>query len=247
MKTIALLFGSFNPIHKGHIAIADYTLQQALAQQVWIVVSPQNPLKSPSDLAPAEHRLAMARLATKGHHSIEVTDIELTMPHPSYTINTLLRLRELHPNHHFRVLAGSDIRKQLHSWHRWQEVEQIADFLIYPRGEHAENCSAEMLDAPVIDINSTACRQGIYPLQDKIKEALNPLVVDYIYANKLYIPKHMSLYNNALINYKNGNFGDALNDLIDALNLKADYAEAEKLKEHINTILSFRYTDIYNP
>lgn len=260
---IALLLGSFNPIHRGHTAIAQYTLDRGLADEVWFVVSPQNPLKSPYDLAPFEHRLEMARIAiSQRSPQMKVCDIEATLPYPSYTINTLRELKRLYPEQQFVILAGSDIKEQLPRWKEYEEVERLARFLIYPRGEVYDNCSEEMVEAPLMDIDSTRCRAGLYPLSEVVLEQLDRPVIQYIHKNNLYQMKTINELSSQIIkepeneqlyyergcqHYKHCDFGKAINDFNKTLQINPHHVQAQQMKTMTESIFNFHNTDIYNP
>lgn len=168
MKT-ALFFGSFNPIHIGHLALAQYVLNFAGVDDIWLVVSPHNPFKSPMDLAPAELRIKMAALATQGDANIKVSDIETRLPQPSYTIHTIDALKAAYPDLEFAIMMGDD---NLAGLPRWREAERLIGgrtFIVYPRpGSHADASIVEgmggkvlRLDAPQMDISSTMIRQWV--------------------------------------------------------------------------------------
>lgn len=156
MTNIALLMGSFNPVHVGHVAIAQYALEQKLAAQVWFVVSPQNPFKEAHDMLPWQQRVDMVRQATQHNANFHVCDIEGSLPHPSYTINTVEALMALHPDCRFTILCGSDIAQGLPQWYKSEQLQRLVTFMIYPRGEG--RCSPEMRNAPQLDVSSTAVR-----------------------------------------------------------------------------------------
>lgn len=186
---IALLLGSFNPIHNGHLAIARYVIEQRLADKVWFVVSPQNPFKSSNELAPFEHRVAMAKLAItqiNGRSEYQVCDIEQSLPRPSYTINTLRKLKELHPQDEFIILCGSDIADQIDRWRESQQLQSMAQLLIYPRSEGT--ASAQMADAPQFDIAATELRNLIHS-GNSAQEYIPQPVAQYIDNNQLYVNK----------------------------------------------------------
>lgn len=244
---VALLLGSFNPIHRGHLSIAQYTLDKALADEVWFVVSPQNPLKSPGELAPLSDRLDMVRIAIENHTQMRVCDIEATLPYPSYTINTIRELHKQFPDKEFVILAGSDIKEQLPRWREYRQVERLARFLIYPRGMHSDNCSIEMAEAPMYEIDSTECRRELYPPTPKVLDVLHPDIIDYIHRKRLYAMTEIQLYERGCEYYRNNEFGKALNDFNDALSIDPDYTAARQMKEMVESILNFRHTDIYNP
>lgn len=243
----ALLFGSFNPIHNGHISIAHYTLEQGLADEVWFVVSPQNPLKDSNTLASYDNRVDMVRLAISDESRFKVCEIERTLPHPSYTINTIEELYRLYPDEKFMILAGSDIKEQLPLWREYERLQQIVQFMVYPRGKDSINCSSEMASAPLMDIDSTSCRQNLYPLSEATKKALPTSVIEYIVNHDLYHTAEQRLYESGCEHYKHGEFGAALNDFNDALALNPEFHQARHMKEMTESILNFRHTDIYNP
>ena len=120
-----LYSGSFNPIHRGHLAVAEQVLQAFPGSELWLVVSPQNPLKSETDLAPEQHRLEMARIAVRHsllHERMQVCDIEFSLPKPSATIHTLQALSARHPQRSFSLLIGSDNAACFNQWIAYQEI-----------------------------------------------------------------------------------------------------------------------------
>lgn len=168
-KRTALLFGSFNPIHVGHLMLAQYVLNFASVDEVWLVVSPQNPFKQKSDLAPAEVRLAMVRAALASDDRIKACDVELSMPQPSYTINTIDLLAQRHPDRDFAIVMGGD---NLAGLPKWREAERLINgrrFIVYPRpGETTDTSVVEslggmvtMLSAPMVELSSTQIRNWI--------------------------------------------------------------------------------------
>lgn len=244
---IALLLGSFNPVHNGHLAIASYMLDRGLSEEVWFVVSPQNPLKDPMVLAPYEARVEMTKIATLHDSRMVVCEIEASLPSPSYTINTIRELKIVHPEYDFTILAGSDIKEQLPMWYEYQQIQNLVDFTIYPRGEDRGNCSPQMRDAPLINVDSTECRAGLYPLKESVKEVLPEGVLDYIIRRNLYVSADVQRYEHGMQYYKTGDFGNALNCFIDALDLNPHNKKAAQMKLMSEQILSYRYMDIYNP
>ena len=119
---IGLFFGSFNPIHTGHLIIANHFAENTDLHQVWFIVSPQNPFKEKSSLLDEKHRLYMVNLAVENNYKLQASNIEFHLPQPSYTINTLTHLKEKHPEHEFILLMGSD---NLPSLHKWKNIELI--------------------------------------------------------------------------------------------------------------------------
>ncbi len=166
MKKTGLLFGSFNPIHNGHLILANYMSEFTDLDEVWFVVSPQNPLKNKKSLLADYHRLALTRLAVEDHHKLKVTNIEFSMPVPSYTIDTLTWLREKYPDNEFVLICGTDIFKSFHKWKNYQEILGQYTMYVYPRpgyglGEYADNKSVNLVSAPQMEISSSFIRKAI--------------------------------------------------------------------------------------
>lgn len=166
MKRTALFFGSFNPIHVGHLIIANTMLQKEDVDEVWLVVSPQNPLKERASLLADHHRLQMAQRAVDDNFGIKVCDIEMHLPIPSYTVVTLAALQEKYPGREFCLVMGSD---NLSTFERWRNYQYILDhyhLLVYPR-PGSERCplashpSVTMVDVPMMDISSSYIRRQI--------------------------------------------------------------------------------------
>lgn len=159
---IGLYFGSFNPIHIGHLIIAEFVVSNTHLQQVWLVVSPQNPLKTSSTLLNEYHRLNLARLATEDNERLKVSNIEFKLPRPSYTVDTLVYLKEKYPNHIFSVIIGSDSYQNIHKWKNYENLLKEYDFMIYKRPGFVikENNLKRptVLEAPLLDISSTLIR-----------------------------------------------------------------------------------------
>jgi len=169
MQTVnktGLFFGSFNPVHIGHLAIANYMVAFADLDQVWFIISPQNPFKEKTSLLADYHRLELINLAIGDDLRFKASDIEFRMARPSYTIHTLEYLREKYPQNHFELIMGSD---QLPSFHRWKNYQQILKdyrLLVYPRPgsddhELISHPSVSMSDAPRMDISSSMIRHAI--------------------------------------------------------------------------------------
>lgn len=163
---IAVYSGSFNPIHKGHIAIARQVIRQGYAQQVWLIVSPQNPLKSPMELWPEADRFKMVQLATENEPGLIASDFEFTLPRPSYTIDTLAALREQFPEHDFTLLVGGD---NLDLFHRWRDHKRILNefgLMVYPRPGYENQATFDhpnikRINAPFLEISSTEIRNRL--------------------------------------------------------------------------------------
>ena len=161
-----LYFGSFNPVHIGHLAIANFMVEFSALEQLWFVVSPQNPLKEKNSLLQDYHRLEMVRLALEDDDRFRASDIEFKLPTPSYTIDTLAYLEEKHPGREFQLVMGAD---GLRTFHKWKHADLIVEKyhrLIYPRpGTDADLASrlpnATLVDAPRMEISSSFIRQAI--------------------------------------------------------------------------------------
>lgn len=165
-KKIGLFFGTFNPIHNGHLILASYMSQFTDLNGVWFVVSPQNPLKNKKSLLPDYHRLAIVRLAIEDYPEFGVTDIEFKMPRPSYTIDTLTWLSEKYPDKEFVLISGTDIFGQFHKWKNYEAILEHYGMYVYPRpghdmGEYKKHPHVKLFPAPHMEISSSFIRKGI--------------------------------------------------------------------------------------
>ena len=142
---IALLFGSFNPVHNGHLSMAHAALQSSKCDEVWFVVSPHNPLKDFTALAPANDRANMVSLALMHEEHMKLCTIEFDMPKPSYTIHTIHKLKEEYPSFNFHILCGTDVVNQLSAWYKYEELIQSVQFLVCSRETHQEISSNEWM------------------------------------------------------------------------------------------------------
>lgn len=167
MRSILLYFGSFNPIHVGHVGLAEWVLENRTdIEELWLVVSPQNPFKQDKFLYPDADRLEWARRAVKNNPKIKVCDIEMSLPKPSYTITTLDALKAKYPDYHFKILIGGD---NLPTFNKWKDYERILSeygVMVYPRegSDLSENNlpNVEILHgAPLFPISSTQIREKI--------------------------------------------------------------------------------------
>ncbi|MDP1623668.1 MAG: nicotinate (nicotinamide) nucleotide adenylyltransferase [Bacteroidales bacterium] len=168
-----LFFGSFNPIHSGHLMIASYMAEFTDLKQVWFVVSPHNPLKEKSTLLADHHRLAMVNLAIEEDQRFKVSNIEFKLPQPSYTIDTMTYLSEKYPLKKFALIAGSDIFPTFHKWKNYEELLKQYHFYIYPRpgtgkSKFDGHPAFTGVDAPMITISSSFIRNGIKDGKDMI-------------------------------------------------------------------------------
>ncbi len=192
MKRIGIFGGSFNPIHLGHTALAAYICEQGLVDEVWLMVSPQNPLKQDLTLLDEEERLAMARLAVVPYPMLRACDFEFTLPRPSYTYHTLQALRTAYPEHEFSLIIGEDNWQCFHRWYRGDDIVRETPIIVYPRSsensEHSEstkelstfNFQLSILeDPPLLPYSSTEIRHRIATGQDA-SHMLHPDVAQYI-------------------------------------------------------------------
>ena len=185
-----LLFGSFNPIHKGHLKIASYMLDHEELNEVWFVVSPHNPLKNKGMLVSKEQRLEMTRLAVNRNRRFKICDIEFTMPEPSFTIDTLRLLRLKFPQNDFYLMIGSDNLQEFDKWKDYKSIINEFQILVYPRGINVQinfdnYPNIKITNAPLINISSTEVRQKI--MLGKSIERLVPASVNrYIINTGLY-------------------------------------------------------------
>lgn len=160
---VGLYFGSFNPIHTGHLIIANFVAGYPGIQQVWLIVSPQNPHKPSSTLLNEHHRLNLARLATEDNRRIKVSAIEFKLPRPSFTIDTLAYLKEQNPQDEFMVIVGSDSYQNIRKWKNHETLLKNNEFIIYERPgfpvEYNPLNSPVILSAPLLDISSSLIRE----------------------------------------------------------------------------------------
>lgn len=185
-----LLFGSFNPVHTGHLIIAQYMQQFTDLEEVWLVVSPQNPLKEKSTLIDDHHRLMMVKLAVEGNPALKVSDVEFSMPRPSYTIDTLTKLTETNPDRDFVLITGADVFEEFHRWKSYRELLANWRVYVYNRpgyslGEFADNPNIRHFEAPLLSISSSFVRRALQSEKD-IRYMLPPAVWDYICQKQLY-------------------------------------------------------------
>ncbi|HPF89065.1 MAG TPA: nicotinate (nicotinamide) nucleotide adenylyltransferase [Flavobacteriales bacterium] len=194
---IGCLFGTFDPPHNGHVALARHMLHTCALDQVWLVVTPQNPFKTDRPLSPDEHRLAMTRLAVREVDGLAASGFEIDLPRPSYTVDSLRFMRHRWPDHTFSLIIGSD---NLAGFHRWKEPEDILEhheLLVYPRRGFHEHLAASafhghpglriIADAPMLDLSSTEIRRRI-KAWESVDDLLPPAVLSYIRQHRLYNP-----------------------------------------------------------
>jgi nicotinate-nucleotide adenylyltransferase len=180
---VGLYFGSFNPIHIGHMAIANYMVEFTDMDQVWFVISPHNPFKERTTLLADHHRLELVERAIAGDDRFRATDIEFKMPTPSYTIDTLTLLSEKYPGNRFAIIMGSDGLPAFSEWKNAGEIRKNYKRYVYPRPGYPVFSTAEenveVVDAPLIEISSSFIRNAIAGGKD-IRHFLPPAVWQYV-------------------------------------------------------------------
>jgi nicotinate-nucleotide adenylyltransferase len=186
---IGLFFGSFNPIHTGHLIIANHVAHHCELDKVWLVVSPHNPLKESKSLLREYDRLHLVKLAIEGNPLLEASDFEFKLPRPSYTIDTLTHLQTQYPQHTFSIIMGSDSFQNLPKWKNFEILIKNYAFIIYNRPgfpiQDDYGAVITSLQAPLLDISATYIRSQLQ--QKKSIQYLCPdKVVDYILENRYY-------------------------------------------------------------
>lgn len=181
---IGLFFGSFNPVHIGHMALANYMLSFTNMDQVWLVVSPHNPLKQKKDLLHQNDRLHLVELAIDGHSKIRSSNIEFGLSQPSYTVNTLAYLKEKFPQHTFSIIMGQDNLQTLHKWKNAEVLLNNHHVYVYPRpgsaeGQYDHHPHVHLTEAPLIEISATFIRNAIKEKKD-VSFFMPPKVWQYI-------------------------------------------------------------------
>ncbi len=187
LKKVGLFFGSFNPIHTGHLIIASYMLEFTDLDDVWLVISPHNPLKEKKSLLADHHRYYMVQLAIEDNPRLRANNVEFKLPQPSYTIDTLVILEEKYPDNQFVLIAGTDIFPTFHKWKNYQELLKNYRFYIYRRpgydaGPYADYPNVQIFDAPLMEISSSFIRQAIaegrdvrYLVPDKVHQYIREM------------------------------------------------------------------------
>ncbi len=191
---VGLYFGTYNPIHVGHLIIANYMAQFTDLDQVWMVVTPQNPMKKNHNLLEDYHRLALVQEALEGNDKLQVSDIEFKLPKPSYTTNTLVALGEKHPNYEFSLIMGEDNLRTLHKWKNYEQILTHHHIYVYPRAlteEEQEKINnkkhnrlidhekVHLVKAPIMKISSSLIRKAIKEQKD-VKYLLTEPVYKYL-------------------------------------------------------------------
>jgi nicotinate-nucleotide adenylyltransferase len=167
-KKVGLYFGTFNPIHSGHLIIANYLVEFSELDEVWMVVTPHNPFKKKSSLLENHHRLEMVYKACEDYPKLKPSDIEFGLPQPNYTLTTLIQLEEKYPDLEFALIMGEDNLKSFHKWKNYEVILERHSIFVYPRvskglvdnqfGSHAK---IKRVPAPIIELSSTFIRKAI--------------------------------------------------------------------------------------
>lgn len=191
MQKIGLFFGSFNPIHTGHLIIANYMANHTDLSEVWLVVSPHNPLKKKDSLLNMYDRLEMVNLALEDADNIRANDIEFRLPKPSYTIDTLIHLQERYPNRNFVLIMGSDNLVTLKKWKNYEIILRDFEIYVYPRPgfdstEWNNHSKITITDTPLMEISSTFIRNAIKERKN-VRYFLPNKVLDFIEKKGIYL------------------------------------------------------------
>lgn len=199
-KKIGLFFGSFNPIHIGHLILANYILEHSDMKELWFVVSPQNPFKDKKSLLKDHNRLDMVQLAIKNYPKMRASNVEFSLPTPSYTVDTLTYLQEKHPDYSFSLIMGEDNLKSLHKWKNYELLLENHQIIVYPRvlGEEkkdevfeslkltiAQHENIHQIDAPIIELSATEIRNMIKEGRN-VRPMLPPEVFEYLDGSSFY-------------------------------------------------------------
>lgn len=194
MKKVGLYFGSFNPIHIGHLIIAEYFATQTELDEVWLVVSPHNPLKNMDELVGEHHRLEMVKCAVAGNNRVFASDIEFSQPKPSYSCNTLRILTAAFPQCAFTLILGEDNMPTFHKWKEYEFILENFPIKIFPRlntihdDEEIEwkKYDVQMIKAPRLEISSTAVR-SLLKEGKSLRYLLPEEVIRYIGKHQLFV------------------------------------------------------------
>lgn len=182
-KQVGLFFGSFNPIHIGHLIIANHLVEHSAMDELWLVVTPQNPFKEKQSLLDNHLRLEMVNLAIEEYPKLRASNIEFQLPQPNYTVNTLAYLEEKFPNVSFALIMGEDNLKSLHKWKNYEYILEHYPIYVYPRiseGEMPDNLvqhpHIKRVTAPIIELSSTFIREEI-----KARRNVRPLLPEKVW------------------------------------------------------------------
>ncbi|WP_312761791.1 nicotinate (nicotinamide) nucleotide adenylyltransferase [Epilithonimonas sp.] len=192
MKKIGLFFGSFNPIHIGHLILGNYILENSDMEELWFVVSPQNPFKDKKSLLKDHNRLDMVQLAIKNYPKMRASNVEFSLPVPSYTIDTLTYLNEKYPDYSFSLIMGEDNLKSLHKWKNYELLLEKYHIIVYPRifdeekkVDYLQHENISLIKAPIIELSATEIRNMIKEGKNT-RPMLPPEVFDYLDGSNFY-------------------------------------------------------------
>ena len=190
-KKVALFSGSFNPIHIGHLALANYIVESSWVDELWFMVTPQNPLKTSNELLNDNTRLKLVEIAIEGYSKFKASNFEFNLPQPSYTINTLDALKQAYPEYEFYLLIGADNWLLFNQWKDYQLILQNYNLLVYPRLGYQVDAGnlpphVHLIDSPMMEVSSTFIRESLLAGKD-YRFFLRPSVYLYIKKNGLYI------------------------------------------------------------
>lgn len=186
MKKIGLYFGTFNPIHIGHLIIANHMAEFSDLDEIWFVITPHNPHKKKKTLLEGHHRLAMVEIAVEDYPKLRASNVEFALPQPNYTVNTLAYLEEKYPNQNFCLIMGEDNLKSLHKWKNYEVILDRYSIYVYPRisegtveTQFNNHEKITKVDAPIIELSSTFIRKAIKSRKN-IRPMLSPEVWKYL-------------------------------------------------------------------
>jgi len=189
MMKVGLFFGSFNPVHYGHISIARFLKENEMFDQIWWVVSPNNPLKNKNDLIHENHRLNMVQLAIEDFPYLYACDVEFSLPTPSYTVDTLNFLEKKYPTYSFDLILGADNMTHFHLWKNYEDILKRYKIYVYPRTDSDEKKieypNIIFVNAPLLPVSATDIRT-LLQQKKPVAEYLPPSVARYIEENNLY-------------------------------------------------------------
>lgn len=194
MKRVVLFFGSFNPIHIGHLILANYVLEHLNFEELWFVVTPHNPFKQKKTLLDNQNRLHMVELALRHYPQMRASNIEFSLPQPNYTVDTLAYLQEKYPSHHFSLLMGEDNLAGLPKWKNAEVLMARYPLIVYPRLQEdgrpyrlapLEGAQITRVDAPIIELSSTQIRQMLAAGQN-VRPMLPPEVFQFLDGSSFY-------------------------------------------------------------
>jgi nicotinate-nucleotide adenylyltransferase len=193
MKKVGLFFGSYNPIHIGHLILGNYIIENSDLEELWFVVSPQNPLKNKATLLDDYIRLDMVNLAVKNYPKMKASNIEFSLPKPSYTIDTMTYLREKFPDNIFCLIMGEDNLGSLHKWKNYEKLLEQNQIIVYPRvfeekkkeSDYIQHENIHLIQAPIIELSATEIRTMLKDGKN-VRPMLPPEVFEYLDGSSFY-------------------------------------------------------------